>query len=966
MDGGAGVYTQGAPYNSVSLDGLNGPYDVAVDTTNHRLFVADSSSHRILEYDLDSSNVLVNHSADRVIGQADFSSNGTATAINRLNLPTGLDYAPSLNYLFVADYTNNRVLVFDVAVLTNGENAINVLGQSLFTTAGAATSINGLYGPMGLDLESSTSRLFVSDFVNNRVLLFNVASISDGENAVNVLGQSNFTAGTANVTINGLSAPKGVVSNRNGKLFVADSYNHRVMIYDIAAITDGENAINVLGQSDFTTGTGAVTQSQLNNPHGLSFDTSTNRLFVSDYWAARVLVFDMAAITDGEDAVNVLGQSTYTSFTAATTRNGMYFPMGVDFDPGANRLFVADNFNTRVTMFDVSTTTITNGENAENVAGQTDGAGNVVYTTARGYDGAPLKGFEYPYDVAVDTVSHRLFVTDYYGNRVLVYDLDSSNTLVDRTFDHVLGQTDGGLIRLETIQSSIANPAGVVFDPPTNQLFVSAYGQNRVMVFDVASITDGENASYVLGQANFTASSAATSQAGLRNPMGLTLNANLLYVADALNARVMIFNVASISNGENAVNVLGEADFTSFAPAAAQNRTFYPYGVHHDRGTRLFVSDTGNNRVLVFDTASLSDGENAVNVLGQTTFTTNTPDVTQSSMNTPFSVASDTSTSRIFVSDFFNSRVLVFDVAVLTDGENAINVLGQSNFTANTPAVTQGGMVFPAGLKFEAGMNRLYISDMYNNRALVQSAGPVAPSTSTLTAVPGTVTGKVDLSWPSAGDDGAFNALTGYYRIQYATYTATWSTSTTPTDAVTSTITATGVTPGVVQSTTIAGLTSGATYYFALFTADDVPNWSGVSNTASAVGQSSVTVTEMGSQPGWIGRGETQRILGTAQVVADTTLGVTISSVAVRETGSYTADGNLTNVEVWVSSSGYIDANAVRLENTAKAFTSDAAVFTQNVTVSTTPICILLPGATWGDRPRKERLTSPCKSTPPG
>jgi hypothetical protein len=77
----------------------------------------------------------------------------------------------------------------------------------------------------------------------------------------------------------------------------------------------------------------------------------------------------------------------------------------------------------------------------------------------------------------------------------------------------------------------------------------------------------------------------------------------------------------------------------------------------------------------------------------------------------------------------------------------------------------------------------------------------VAPSVSTLSAGTGNGAGKIDLSWASAGDDGDYNNLTGYYRIQYATYTATWSTSTTPTNAYTSTITATNVTPGVVQST---------------------------------------------------------------------------------------------------------------------------------------------------------------------
>jgi hypothetical protein len=95
---------------------------------------------------------------------------------------------------------------------------------------------------------------------------------------------------------------------------------------------------------------------------------------------------------------------------------------------------------------------------------------------------------------------------------------------------------------------------------------------------------------------------------------------------------------------------------------------------------------------------------------------------------------------------------------------------------------------------------------------------------------------QVTLSWTSAGDDGGSGNLTGHYRIQYASYTASWSTSTTPANATTVTIATTTQVPGSAQSYTVTGLTSGLTYYFVLWTGDEVPNWSGVSNTTSAVG----------------------------------------------------------------------------------------------------------------------------------
>jgi DNA-binding beta-propeller fold protein YncE len=835
--GGNPVFTQGSPYNSQPLNGLNLPYDVAIDTAGHRLFVSDSYSNRVLVYDLNSSNDLVDRAADHVLGQTNFYNNSSGLSQNRMYSLIGLHFDAGSNRLFVADNGNSRVLVFDLTTITDGENAINVLGQANFNSATGSTSQGGMRNPQGVFYDPGTSRLFVGDTYNHRVLIFDLTVVTDGENAVNVLGQPDFTSGNYSTTQSGLYYPRmSAYDSSTSRLFVADYSNSRVMVFDVAAITDGENAINVLGQTTFTTRTAATTQNGLYSLFGLTFDGKTQRLFVSDSGNSRVVVFDMASITNGENAVNVLGQSTYNAGSGATAINRMYYPRGIAYDSGGDRLWVSENTNYRVTAFDGSTTSITNGANAINVVGQTDGAGGAVYTTGYNYDGIADKGMNLPFAVLVDTVSHRLFVGDYLGNRILVYDLDQSNTLVDRTVDHLLGQQNYRLTTLMTNQYSIYGPRGLAMDYATNRLFVSNYNSHRVVVFDVASITDGENAINVLGQSTFSGSGAATTQSGLYYPTGLAFEpeTNRLYVAEVSNNRITVFDVASITDGENAINVLGQPDFTTSAYATTQSGLYNPQHITIDGAHRLFVADYTNHRILVFDTTVITDGENAISVIGQTDFTTRTSGRTQSKMVYPMGVSIDPLTNRLFVADSSNFRVTVFDVAAITDGENAVNVLGQVNFTAGAVATTASGMANVRGVSYEAGMNRLYIADTYNNRVIVQSVGPVPPSTSTLTAVAGGQAGAINLSWPSAGDDGSFGALTGYYRIQYATYTATWSTSTTPTNAYTSTITATGVTPGVVQSTTVYVSPTVQPWYFVIWTQDDASNWSAISSTVSA------------------------------------------------------------------------------------------------------------------------------------
>jgi 6-phosphogluconolactonase (cycloisomerase 2 family) len=834
--GGALIYTEGDALNSQTLDGFKLSYDVALDTASHRLFVTDLGTNRVLVYNLDSNNVLVDRSADNVIGQTNYLKFFGSTAQNRLNDPGGLIYDSAAQYLYVADSSNDRVMIFDVASVTDGENAINVLGQSNFTSGSNATDQNRLSYPTGVVLDKATNRLFVSDTSSNRVMVFDVGSITDGENAINVLGQTDFTTATSGRAQNKLYGQYNIdFDPTTNRLFVADYGNDRIMVFDVAAVTDGENAINVLGQINFTASGAAVSQSRMNEPRDAAINPLTQQLFVSLLDQNRILVFDVTAITDGENAVNVLGQSDFTTSVAATTQAGLWSPRGIGIDPPTDRLFVADGTNNRVLFFNASTTTITNGQNASDVLGQTDGAGGGVYTTGGGYDNRADDGMLVPYGVVVDTTSHRLFVSEYEAHRVAVYDLDASNTLVDQSMDYVLGQPDFSRIGADNTQWNLNFPYGLALDGDSDRLFVSDNSNDRVLVFDVAQITNGENAVNVLGQSNFTGNTGATTQSRLMLPGEIAYEAETsrLFVTDRSNHRVMVFDVASITDGENAVSVLGQSDFTSNSAGTTQAKMSTPNGIALDLNNRLFVAETGNHRVLVFDVTSITDGENAINVLGQTDFTSSSSSTSQSKFNYPAGLAYNNALSRLFVSESTNDRVTVFDTLVITDGENAVNVLGQTSFTGSSNATAQNRMYYARGLSIDEGLNRLFVADAYNHRIIVHSVGPVAPSTSTLSATGGG--DQIALSWNSTGDDGAFNNLTGNYRIQYATYTASWSTSTTPTNATTVTISTTNAVPGSAQSRIISGLTIGTTYYFVLWTADEVPNWSGVSNTTSAV-----------------------------------------------------------------------------------------------------------------------------------
>ncbi|MBI4127647.1 MAG: beta-propeller fold lactonase family protein [Parcubacteria group bacterium] len=727
LDGvGSPLYTKSGQNDGPNTRGFNSPSGIAIDATNHRLFVSDTGNSRVLVFNLAADNTFtgVDRIADYVLGQANFFANTTATTQNGMSGPRNLLYAAASNRLFVSDNSNNRVLVFDVATITNGENAVNVLGQSDFQSSTVATTPAALWFPLGLTLDASGNRLFIVDANNNRVLVFDIAVITNGENAVNVLGQTSFTASGAATSQSGMNWPQGAAYDASGqRLFVSEAVNNRVLTFDVSTITNGESAVNVLGQLDFVSSTVGLSQNKLASPQGVTYNSSNSYLFVGDSGYVRVMIFDVASITNGENAVNVLGQSDFTSGAATTLQNSTNGPVDLVVDAAGNRLFVAEDSNHRVTVFDIGT--IGNGENAVDAVGQLDGLGNPLYTQQGPNGGPNPQGFDNPSRVAIDTVGHRLFVTDTSNRRVLVFNLDTNNSFgaADRIADNVLGQNNFYSKSVTLSQSGMSSPQGLAYDGVNSRLFVSDFNYNRILVFDVANITDGENAAYVLGQSDFISNEGEVSQNRLNNPRGIAYNTATrhLYVADSAGNRVLIFDVASITNGENAVNVLGQGDFISGTAATAQNRMNNPSGVAVDQNTnRLFVADRDNNRVLVFDITTISNGEGAVNVLGQLDFVSSGGAVTQSGITGPKGLAFDGGNNLLFMSESGEaSRVLIFDVASITNGENAIAVLGQTSFTASSSATSQAGMDGTSGLAFDPANNRIFVVDNGNRRVMV-------------------------------------------------------------------------------------------------------------------------------------------------------------------------------------------------------------------------------------------------------
>ncbi|KPA16407.1 NHL repeat protein, partial [Candidatus Magnetomorum sp. HK-1] len=297
---------------------LNSPESIYVDFFG-RLWVTDRTNHRILRFD-NASSKTSGADADAVFGQTDFTSNTENNTQNNLSRPTSVWIDPA-GRMWVADMFNHRVLRFDdIDSKSNGANADGVLGQANFTNMSSGVSQNTMTEPHDV-FGDNAGNLFVTNYSINRALRFNNAALkSNGANADNVLGQSDFTSSIGAVSASNFNYFLGITLDHTGRLYGSDLLNNRIVIFnDVINKNDGASMDNVLGQPNFTSNTannGGIDATTLYNPQWLYFDRINKHLWVTDYENHRVLRYTM--MVKNPPVIGQISDSTMDEDTVST------------------------------------------------------------------------------------------------------------------------------------------------------------------------------------------------------------------------------------------------------------------------------------------------------------------------------------------------------------------------------------------------------------------------------------------------------------------------------------------------------------------------------------------------------------------------------------------------------------------------------------------------------------------------
>jgi hypothetical protein len=362
-----------------------------------------------------------------------------------------------------------------------------------------------------------------------------------------------------------LYAPRGVCRTPQGGLVVADTGNHRVLIWRSLPQADHAPADLVLGQSGFEregpqAGGEREAAFGLHLPTGVLVD-ARGRFFVCDAWNHRILMWNQVPESDNgivERAPDlVVGQRDLVgkerNAGGAITAMSLDCPYGAfAFDDGT--FVVADTGNRRVLVFDALPDVpregregcVTDAGPADAVLGQDD----FEHGEENRGRGPGADTFRWPHAFAVcgRAITDPFFVADAGNHRVVGWRCGLAAARAGAAPDVLIGQE--------------------AFD----------------RAFELPHVPQGP--------------------ARLRFPYAIAADAARLLVADTANNRVLEFARTDLESGvARALDVLGQHDFDKGGEnrwdTVTADTLCWPYGLDLT-GDVLTIADSGNNRVTIW------------------------------------------------------------------------------------------------------------------------------------------------------------------------------------------------------------------------------------------------------------------------------------------------------------------------------------------------------------------------------
>lgn len=684
---------------------LENPAGVAV-ALNGTVYVADTDNSRIQYFTAEG----------QFLGTwGSWSSGG-----GQFHSPGGVAVAPD-GTLYVADTGNHRIQRFSST------------GQFLGTWGSEGSSDGQFTWPRGIAV-APDGTVYVADTGNHRIQRFTVTGQFLGKWGSQGNGDGQF------------DWPSGVAMAPDGTVYVADTGNHRIQRFSATGQFLGKWGSQGNGAGQFNTPTrlavaldGTVYVADTNN-HRIQRFTATGQ-FLSQ-WGSRgsddgqfnfplsvtVAQGGTVYVTDADNRVqrfSATGQFLGTWGFWGSGEGQFAEPEGVAVAPGGT-VYVADTDNHRIQAFGTAYPTTWRGEYFANrwladmpVLIRQEATIDFDWEAGSPGPGVPADNFSarwqryvwfeadtYQFTVSADDgvrlwVDDRLLI-DHWQDQIAAYSADIS---LDEGYHRV---------RLEYYEHEGSAAVHLSWAAAHFQ-HTRTFGETGAPYFEdtdhlngpVGLGTDGTDVWIVEceGQRALKYASDGT----FRMKIGKA------GVTDASGAKLWCPKDVAVDPDGN-IWVVNEAhDVLKFGPSGSRvgglgvmwgsgtgnDRFDDPHGIASDSAGHIYISDSGNHRIQVFN----GDGT-YITTIGET----GVPGMDNGHFNGPRRIAVDNS-NRLYVADAGNHRVQVFDVS----NPSAITYVATIG-TSGEAGSDNAHFDSPQGVAVDATRGRIYIADGFNQR----------------------------------------------------------------------------------------------------------------------------------------------------------------------------------------------------------------------------------------------------------
>ena len=296
------------------------------------------------------------------------------------------------------------------------------------------------------------------------------------------------------------------------------------------------------------TGQPGNTSDKLSTPRGIDLDWS-NALYIADDYNSRVQKYSK----------NALVGETVAGDSSGITGSGAGFlsrPSDVVIDLNEN-VFLSDSANQRIQLWTRGSSTGTT------IAGMTGIMGNSTDT------------FNSPYGITYDSITHGIYVSDYFNYRIMYYPPGVLNGTV------VAGGNGKGLN-----SNQLSAQYSSYHDAVTNSLFISQCDTNNVIQWSLGASSWTLIAGYLNGTISNSSSGFLCARDVTLDPMGN------IYVVDRSNQRVQFFPPGQ----RDGMTIAGITGISGVNASLLNN----PVSLILDTQLNLYVSDTVNHRIQKF------------------------------------------------------------------------------------------------------------------------------------------------------------------------------------------------------------------------------------------------------------------------------------------------------------------------------------------------------------------------------